>query len=103
MLATFGLGPVAQLLARSSPSVPVELKPVAPEWPITAMASSLGVRATGEVADGVAEADNDAPVAADELLDLEVFGVEPSFESQADMVKTAAIAKASRRIFTGCR
>src|SRR4051795_801146 len=70
---------------------------------MTAMASSLDVRATGEVADGLAEAGNDAAVVADELVGLEVLSAEPSFEPQADRAKTAAKPKASARMSTVCR
>src|SRR3954454_16503005 len=44
MLSTTGLSPVAQLFSGTSGPSPVELAPVAPEWPITPIASNSAVR-----------------------------------------------------------
>src|SRR5689334_25396500 len=49
MLSTSGLSPVAQLFSRTSEPSPSELAPVAPEWPITPIASNAAVRDTDDV------------------------------------------------------
>src|SRR3954451_7234452 len=49
MLSTSGLSPVAQLFPRTSEPSPSELAPVAPEWPITPMASNADVEAAVSV------------------------------------------------------
>src|SRR4051812_39278306 len=46
MLFTSGLSPVAQLFSGTSGPSPVELAPVAPEWPITPIESNAAVRWT---------------------------------------------------------
>src|SRR3954470_15138921 len=83
MLSTAGLSPVAQLFPGTSGPSPVELAPVAPEWPITPIASNSAVRSTDTGSGPVLAAAGEAAVSVSE------------FEPQAVRAGTAARHSAS--------
>ena len=96
MLLTAGLSPVAQLFSGTSRPSPFELAPVAPEWPITPMASSSGVRLTGVriglVSTGSVDA---ADVGADGTFVVEVAEGSSS-EPQPARARATAIVTVAR-------
>src|SRR3954470_22907717 len=67
MLSTAGLSPVAQLFPGTSGPSPVELAPVAPEWPITPIASNSAVRSTDTGSGPVLAAAVEAAVSVSEF------------------------------------
>ena len=94
MLLTAGLSPVTQLFAATSCPSPFELAPVAPEWPITPMASSSGVRLTfvgvGPASSGSADREDGATVVG------EAVGSSSEPQPARARAATARVASAAR-------